>query len=73
MMPIASATEKPRSTSPPKTSSATTVIMVVRLVMIVRDSVSLIARSITCAGVPLRSDRNRSRMRSNTTTVSFSE
>ena len=41
--------------------------------MIVRDSVSLIAASITCSGVPLRIDRKRSRIRSNTTTVSFSE
>ncbi len=41
--------------------------------MIVRDSVSLIDASITCSLVPLRIDTKRSRMRSNTTTVSFSE
>ena len=72
-MPIVRAVEKPRRISPPKNSSAKTVSMVVRLVMIVRDSVSLIDASITCSLVALRIDRKRSRMRSNTTTVSFSE
>ena len=41
--------------------------------MIVRDNVSLIAASMTCSGVPLRIEMKRSRIRSNTTTVSFRE
>ena len=72
-MPMVRATENPRSTSPPRNSSASTVSIVVALVMIVRDRVSLIATSMISAGAFLRIEMKRSRMRSNTTTVSFSE
>jgi hypothetical protein len=43
MMPMSSASENPRSVSPPSTSSATTTMDVTTLVMIVRDNVWLIA------------------------------
>ena len=46
---------------------------VVKLVMMVRDKVSLIERFMTSIGVLLRRRGKFSRMRSNTTTVSFSE
>ena len=49
-MPISSASEKPRSTGPPRNSSATTTMEVTTFVMMVRDSVWLIAWSSTTAG-----------------------
>ena len=72
-MPTISAMEKPRRASPPSSASAMTVSSVVPEVMIVRDSVSLTAASMTSCGEALRIDRKRSRTRSNTTTVSFRE
>ena len=62
-----------RKASPPSSASAMTVSSVVPEVMIVRDSVSLTAASMTSCGEALRIDRKRSRTRSNTTTVSFRE
>ena len=47
--------------------------MVVSEVIKVRDSVSLMATFMTSMGCALRIDSSRSRTRSKTTTVSFSE
>ena len=72
-MPITSASENPRSAEPPSTSSATTTISVVTLVMMVRESVWFTDWSSTRRGSSWRLASKRSRMRSNTMMVSFSE
>ena len=73
MMPMSSASEKPRSAEPPSNSSATTTMDVTTLVMMVRDSVWLMAWSSVTSDASRRFFSKFSRMRSNTMTVSFSE
>ena len=73
MMPMTSAAENPCSVSPPKISRNTTTSSVTSLVIKVRDSVWLMDSSMTWAMASLRALRARSRTRSNTMTVSFSE
>ena len=73
MIPITKAAEKLCRVSPPKISSASTTNKVTSLVIKVRDSVWLIDSSMTWAMVSLRAMRARSRIRSNTITVSFRE
>ena len=60
-------------TSPPKTNNATTTRSVSDEVITVRDSVWFTDAFMISTGVPLRIRRKFSRMRSNTTIVSFSE
>ena len=72
-MPIRSASEKPLMILPPKMNSDSTTNSVVPEVMTVRVRVWLIEVFMTSIGVPLRMVRKFSRMRSNTTMVSFSE
>ncbi|MNQ66413.1 hypothetical protein D3C85_809050 [compost metagenome] len=73
MMPAIRAMEKPNRASPPNTASAASTMTAVTPVMMVRDRVSLIDRSITSRRGMVLYLRRFSRRRSNTTTVSFIE
>ena len=67
------AIEKPCITVPPRKYRTMTDSKVARLVMRVRESVSLIERFMISSTEPLRRLRKFSRMRSSTTTVSLTE
>ena len=73
MMPATRAMEKLRIKSPPKNSRASTASKVTTEVMVVRDKVWLMASFMATTGSALRILRKFSRIRSNTTTVSFTE
>ena len=72
-MPQIMAIEKERITWPPKITSDSSARKTVVAVMIVRGSTALTDRSISSSVGILRYLRIISRMRSSTTTVSFSE
>src|SRR6185437_2422683 len=72
-MPISMVIAKPCTAGPPKKYSAAMVMPVNSEVMMVRDSVLLIARLRMSTGSALRAERNNSRTRSNTTTLSLIE
>jgi len=72
-MPQIIASEKERMTWPPKVTSAKSASITVVAVMIVRGSTALIDMSIICAVPIFLYLRMFSRIRSSTTTVSFSE
>ncbi len=72
-MPMIMAIENPRITAPPRKYSTITDSSVTKLVMMVRESVSLIERFMMSIVEPLRRLRKFSRMRSSTTTVSLTE
>ncbi|SUX30061.1 Uncharacterised protein [Chromobacterium vaccinii] len=74
-MPMVSAIAKPCSAGPPNTSIDTTIISVEKWVMMVRLMVEVMALSITSATAWPRMPglRKFSRIRSNTTTDSFTE
>jgi hypothetical protein len=73
MMPTIRATENGPIASPPRNSRANSTSSVVRPVMMVRPSIWLIEMFMTSIGSTPRSFRKFSRIRSKTTTVSFSE
>ena len=73
MTPMVSAVAKPLICSPPASSSAVSTSRVVNEVTRVRPRVWFRERLMISVGVPRRTERKFSRMRSETTMVSFSE
>ena len=71
--PMPSAVAKPATCSPPATSNAPSTSKVVKEVTRVRPKVWFSERLTISTGVPRRMERKFSRMRSETTMVSFNE
>ncbi len=71
--PISMVSEKPSSSAPPKMKSISTTTSVVAEVMMVRLSVCVSETLTISYGVPRRILRKFSRIRSETTILSFSE
>ncbi len=72
-MPTSRASTKPLRLSPPAIKSATNTRTTVKLVMIDRAAVCMIERLATCSKVSERDTIMFSRIRSNTTIVSWTE